>query len=64
MAFWAIYGAGFGAGNLAAIGTFGAAYMLVVIIEPVADLAVLAAAKALRGGKLAGMLTPRLYNAA
>jgi Cobalt uptake substrate-specific transmembrane region len=64
VAFWAIYGAGFGAANLAAIGTFGAAYMAVVIIEPVADLAVLAAAKALRAGKLAGLLTPRLYNAA
>jgi hypothetical protein len=64
VAFWAIYGAGFGAANLAAIGTFGAAYMLVVIIEPVADLAILAAAKALRGAKFAGLFTPRLYSAA
>ena len=64
VAFWAIYGAGFGAANLAAVASFGAAYMLVVIIEPVADLAVLAAAKSLRGGKLAGLLSPRLYNAA
>jgi hypothetical protein len=64
VAFWAIYGAGFGAANLAAVGTFGAAYMLVVIFEPVVDLAVLALAKALRGGKLAGLLSPRLYNAA
>jgi hypothetical protein len=64
VAFWAIYGAGFGAANLAAVATFGAAYMLVVIVEPVVDLAVLAAAKALRGGKLAALLAPRLYNAA
>lgn len=64
VAFWAVYGAGFGAANMVAIGTFGAAYMAVVIIEPVADLAVLAAAKALRGGKLAALLSPRLYSAA
>lgn len=63
VAFWAIYGAGFGAGNLAAVASFGAAYMLVVLIEPIADLAILAGAKALRGGKLAGLATPRLYNA-
>lgn len=64
VAFWAIYGAGFGAGNLAAVASFGAAYMLVVLIEPIADLGLLAAAKALRGGKLAGLATPRLYSAA
>jgi hypothetical protein len=64
VAFWAIYGAGFGAANLAAIASFGAAYMLVVLIEPLADLGLLAGAKALRGAKLAGLTTPRLYNAA
>ena len=54
VAFWAIYGAGFGAANLAAIGTFGVAYMLVVLIEPLADLAVLAGAKALAGARKLG----------
>lgn len=63
VAFWAIYGQGFAASNLAAIGTFGVAYMLVVIIEPLADLAVLAAAKALRAQKSV-FVTPRLYSAA
>jgi ABC-type Co2+ transport system permease subunit len=62
VAFWAIYGAGFGAANLAAIGSFGVAYMLVVLIEPLADLAVLAGAKALKG-KGSPLVTPRLYAA-
>lgn len=62
VAFWAVYGQGFGAANLAAIGSFGAAYMLVVLIEPVADLAVLGLAKALKGqGSI--LVTPRLYAA-
>jgi ABC-type Co2+ transport system permease subunit len=64
VAFWAIYGAGFGAANLAAVGTFGVAYMMVVLIEPLADLAVLAGAKTLRGMQGSAVVTPRLYNAA
>ena len=64
VAFWAIYGQGFGAENMASIATFGAAYMLVIIIEPVADLAVLAGAKALRSSGIRGVLTNRLYHAA
>ncbi|MCG8691993.1 MAG: energy-coupling factor ABC transporter permease, partial [Minwuiales bacterium] len=43
--FWAFYGGGFGAENLVAVGSFGAAYMTVIILEPLADLAVLAGAK-------------------
>lgn len=62
VAFWAIYGAGFGAESLAAIGTFGLAYMTVVLIEPIADLAVLGIAKALKG-KGSSFVTPRLYAA-
>jgi hypothetical protein len=46
VAFWVLYGQGFGAATLASIGTFGLAYMSVVLIEPVIDLAVLAGAKA------------------
>lgn len=45
VAFWALYGHGVGADNLASIGTFGFAYMLVVVIELLVDLVVLAAAK-------------------
>lgn len=62
VAFWAIYGAGFGAESLAAIGTFGLAYMAVVLIEPIADLAVLGIAKALKGSG-SSFVTPRLYAA-
>jgi len=47
VAFWAFYGQGFGAENMASIGSFGAAYMLVIIGEPLLDLAVLAGAKLL-----------------
>ncbi len=63
VAFWAFYGQGFGAENLASVGTFGAAYMLVVLIEPLADLAVLAGAKSLRGLAATGLFTPRLVKA-
>ncbi|WP_413874322.1 energy-coupling factor ABC transporter permease [Albidovulum sp.] len=62
--FWAFYGQGFGAANIAAVASFGAAYMMVVLIEPLADLAVLAAAKSLRdltGGRL---FEHRLHRAA
>ena len=62
VAFWAVYGAGFGAANLAAIGTFGVAYMTVVLIEPLADLLVLAGAKALKAHG-SPLVTLRLYAA-
>lgn len=63
VAFWALYGQGFGAGNLASIASFGLAYMAVVLIEPLVDLAVLAAAKSLRG-RATGFFAPRLTLAA
>ena len=64
VAFWAFYGQGVTAGSLHAVSTFGASYMLVVLIEPLVDLAVLAGAKALRGGPVAGIFADRLYRAA
>ena len=64
VAFWALYGQGFGATNLANIATFAASYALVIVIEPLADLAVLALAKSLRGVTAPGLVTPRLHNAA
>ncbi|MCK1715374.1 MULTISPECIES: energy-coupling factor ABC transporter permease [unclassified Bradyrhizobium] len=64
VAFWALYGSGFGATNLANIATFAASYALVIVIEPLADLAVLALAKSLRGVTAPGFVTPRLHNAA
>jgi hypothetical protein len=64
VAFWAIYGQGVGAENMAQIAAFGAAYLTVIMIEPIADLAVLAGAKALRGNGTQAMTNNRLYNAA
>lgn len=64
VAFWAFWGQGFGAENLAQVASFGAAYMAVVLIEPLADLAVLAGAKALGKYENSGVFTPRLFNAA
>lgn len=64
VAFWAIYGQGFGATNLANVATFAGSYALVIVIEPLADLAVLALAKSLRGVTADGMVTPRLHHAA
>lgn len=43
--FWVVYGQGFSTHTLAALGAFGLAYLAVVAIEPLVDLAVLAAAK-------------------
>lgn len=64
VAFWALYGAGFEAENMSAIATFGSAYMLVVLVEPVADLAVLALAKSLHALEDSGLVTPRLHKPA
>ena len=64
VAFWALYGAGFGAANLANIVTFAASYALVIVIEPLADLAVLALAKSRRGVTADGWVTRRLHHAA
>jgi ABC-type Co2+ transport system permease subunit len=46
VAFWAFYGQGFSAENLHNVAIFGSSYMLVVIIEPLIDLAVLSLVKA------------------
>lgn len=64
VAFWAVYGQGFGAENVSSVLAFGGAYMLVVLIEPIVDLGVLAGAKAMRGLSATGLVTPRLYNEA
>ena len=62
VAFWAIYGQGFGAETLSSIGAFSLAYMAVVLIEPIADLAVLSGAKVLKA-QGSPFVTPRLYAA-
>ena len=47
VAFWAFYGQGFGAENIQNVLSFGSAYMTVVILEPLVDMAVLAFVKSL-----------------
>ncbi len=64
VAFWALYGQGFGAENLNAVLAFSSAYMSVVILEPFIDLAVLAGAKALNNLKTSPYVEARLYNSA
>lgn len=59
VAFWAIYGQG--TAMLSDVATFGLAYMSVILIEPLVDLAVLAGAKAMRGLEHSGLVTARLY---
>ena len=63
VAFWAFYGRGFGAENVASVLPFGGAYMLVVIIEPLADLGVLAGAKSLRGLSNSPIMQRRVHHA-
>ncbi len=62
VAFWAFYGQGFAAWQ--GIATFSAAYSLVILIEPLVDLAVLAGAKSLRGLPGSSLVTRRLFGAA
>lgn len=64
VAFWAFYGRGFGAENITAVTAFGGAYMMVVILEPLADLAVLAAAKTLAPYTKKTLFYDRLHHAA
>ena len=62
--FWAVYGHGMEAANLASIGSFGAAYMGVVLLEPLIDLGVLAAAKWMRRPGSAAVVERRVYQPA
>ena len=64
VAFWALYGEGFAAQTVSDILTFGAAYMAVIIVEPLADLGVLAAAKGLHQLKNNPILERRLFSPA
>jgi len=62
VAFWALYGQGFSAENIQNILSFGGAYMLVVIIEPLVDLAVLAIVKSINSTKCNIVLDKRVNN--
>lgn len=60
VAFWVFYAQGFGAVD--SVLSFGASYMVVLLIEPVFDLVALAGAKALKG-RNAGLIAARVYTA-
>lgn len=62
VAFWAFYGQGFGTENLMSVASFGLAYMSVIVLEPLVDLAVLAGAKALYTLKDSALVETRLYH--
>lgn len=64
VAFWAIYGQGVTVANLASIATFGTAYMTVILLEPLADLGVLASAKLFRQLRGSKLVQQRVYHAA
>lgn len=64
VAFWALYGHGFTMETMTSIATFGAAYMTVILVEPLVDLGVLAAAKTLRKATDNGLFNDRLHHAA
>lgn len=61
VAFWTLYGEGFGAETLQGLAVFGAAYLTVILVEPLVDLGVLAAAKTLRGRSVP-LLVPRVLH--
>lgn len=63
VAFWALYGHGVGSENLMQIGSFAGAYALVLLVEPLLDLGVLAAAKSLHQLRGSPVVNERLYAA-
>lgn len=62
VAFWAFYGQGLSAWE--GVASFAGAYMLVILVEPLADLAVLAGAKTIRGLAGSGLVARRLFAGA
>ncbi len=63
VAFWVFFGQGVTKVSLASTALFGAAYLSVILIEPLIDLALLAAAKTLHALQGTPFITPRLYRA-
>ena len=62
VAFWAFYGQGFGADNISAVTGFGLAYLSVILIEPIVDVALLAIAKMRRDLSSSMLFTTRLIQ--
>ena len=63
VAFWAVYGHGVTAENLANVGSFGVAYMSVILVEPLIDLGVLALAKQSKRYSSGILFNRRLHQA-
>ncbi len=61
VAFWAFYGQGFGTEALTSVSLFGVAYMSVILIEPLFDLAILALAKSISSFSNSTIFEKRLY---
>jgi ABC-type Co2+ transport system permease subunit len=64
VAFWVLYGSGFSVATFTSLATFGGAYMLVILGEPLVDLGVLALAKLAFGSRNSGLFTARLHHPA
>jgi ABC-type Co2+ transport system permease subunit len=62
VAFWALYGQGFGVVNIENILSFGSAYMLVIIIEPLVDMAILSIVKSYHNNRCNIIFDKRLTN--
>lgn len=62
--FWVFYGQGVAATNFTAISAFAGAYLIVVVVEPIVDVAALAVAKTLRNSSWTSFFTPRLFQTA
>ena len=62
VAFWAFYGQGFGSDNISAVTGFGLAYLSVILIEPIVDVALLAIAKMRRDMASSMLFTTRLIQ--
>ena len=64
VAFWAFYGQGFGAENIAQVLSFGTAYLSVIVLEPLIDLSLLAGFKILPGIRNSSLFSRRLFQPA
>lgn len=62
--FWTLLAQGVSVATFASIGTFAAAYLAVILIEPLIDLAALGAAKGLKGLNRAGLMQERVLATA
>lgn len=63
VAFWVFYGQGFDFEIFASVRLFGVAYMSVIVLEALVDLAVLALAKIMCDTPASGMMQQRVYYA-